>query len=347
MATITTVTEHVENHEGQMVPITMRELVQVPGVVLEDWFVDLIRDGYCIVKGAVSKEHCEEYVQNIYELLESFKLGFDRRDPSTIHKTKLPPMTEKGILKDNAISHEDFVWKVRAEPGVISTFERIYNTEDLIVSFDAINVSFPKRTDVPKNAPWPHQDQNPKKPGFRCLQGLVNLLPNGPNDGGLVVMKGGHKLSNEFHKLNDTQEQEVAVFSTEYYTLSDDAVAWFASKGCEWVKVCADPGDLILWDSRAPHYNCGPEGDNHRMAVYTCYMPAAEASQEDLKKKKMCFENRYSTSHWPDVQFYSDNHPRREGVPEPDSAIRQQPLHEPVLSERAFKLTGIPYIKDE
>lgn len=32
------------------------------------------------------------------------------------------------------------------------------------------------------------------------MQGLVNILPNGPDDGGLIVCPGGHLLSEEFHK---------------------------------------------------------------------------------------------------------------------------------------------------
>jgi hypothetical protein len=75
----------------------------------------------------------------------------------------------------------------------------VYGTEDLIVSFDAANFTFPNRTDIPSNKPWPHQDQDPEKPDFRFLQGLVNLLPNGPNDGGLIVCKGAHLLSEQFH----------------------------------------------------------------------------------------------------------------------------------------------------
>lgn len=42
------------------------------------------------------------------------------------------------------LPHEDFVWGVRSEPGVIGAFEKIYDDEDLLVSFDAINFQFPK-----------------------------------------------------------------------------------------------------------------------------------------------------------------------------------------------------------
>ena len=86
------------------------------------------------------------------------------------------------------VAHESFAWGVRQEPGVIDAFAKVYDTEDLIVSFDGVNLAFP-RDDLKRNTPWPHQDQDPQKPGFRCLQGLVNLLPNGDNDGGLIVCK--------------------------------------------------------------------------------------------------------------------------------------------------------------
>lgn len=107
-----------------------------------------------------------------------------------------------------AISHESFTWAVRQEPGVVQAFEKVYDTEDLIVSFDSVNIGFPNRKDVKPNSPWPHQDQDPEKPGFRCLQGLVNLLPNGPKDGGLIVCKGAHLLSEEFH-ANFKEEERI------------------------------------------------------------------------------------------------------------------------------------------
>ena len=66
---------------------------------------------------------------------------------------------------------------------------------------------------------------------------------------------------------------------------------WLKSHGLEWVKVCAEPGDLIVWDSRTPHYNVAPSGTRDRLAVYTCYMPVADASQEELRKKKDAFDS--------------------------------------------------------
>lgn len=74
-------------------------------------------------------------------------------------------------------SHEDWVWEVRGDKNVRSVFEKVYDTEDLIVSFDCINISAPlyalflarliyttlmmlhsKRSKP--NTPWAHQDQD-------------------------------------------------------------------------------------------------------------------------------------------------------------------------------------------
>jgi hypothetical protein len=54
---------------------------------------------------------------------------------------------------------QSFTWAVRSEPGVINVFEKIFGTEDLLVSFDAVNVSLANRKDLPPNKPWAHQDQ--------------------------------------------------------------------------------------------------------------------------------------------------------------------------------------------
>jgi hypothetical protein len=176
---------------------------------------------------------------------QSSGLGYDRNDPSTVHPDKLPVINEKGMLLNYGGPHEDFVWDIRSEQGVIGAFESVYATEDLLVSFDAINYGFANRTNLPSNKPWPHQDQDPEKPGFRCLQGLVNLQPNGPNDGGLIVCKGGHLKSEQFHK-DMKGEERIPAWTPEWYGFTDAGMAWLKEHGCEWVKVCAEPGDLLL-----------------------------------------------------------------------------------------------------
>lgn len=42
------------------------------------------------------------------------------------------------------VTHEKWVWDIRGEPGVVDTFAKVYDDEDLIVSFDVVNVQFAK-----------------------------------------------------------------------------------------------------------------------------------------------------------------------------------------------------------
>jgi hypothetical protein len=154
---------------------------------------------------------------------------------------------------------------------------------------------------------------------------------------------------------------------------------WLDDNGYKWEKICAEPGDLILWDSRTPHYNLTPTGTTPRFCVYTCYLPVADITQEDLLRKKRAFESTYksipcfthslvvakccdcpytvpeadfspqacqSTTHWPNAVQENKFPLQRDGADDPLN-FRIPKSGTPQLSERAFKLTGIPYIKTE
>jgi len=59
-------------------------------------------------------------------------LGYKRDDPSTVHHSKLPVISEKGMCMAYGVAHEDFVWRIRAEPGVVEAFETVYDTKDIM-----------------------------------------------------------------------------------------------------------------------------------------------------------------------------------------------------------------------
>ena len=75
------------------------------------------------------------------------------------------------------------------------------------------------------------------------------MLDNGPDDGGLTVLEGSHKHYSELWKHFDDKKGPDGWSKTEYQTLDADMSEWLESKGCKWVKVCAKPGDLLLWES--------------------------------------------------------------------------------------------------
>ena len=170
----------------------------------------------------------------------------------------------------------------------------------------------------------------------------MNLLPNGPKDGGLIVCKGAHLVSTQFHEdLKD--DPRIPAWTPEWYGYTAVGQKWLADHGYQWEKVCADPGDLLVWDSRTPHYNLSSETEQPRFAVYTCFMPVADATQEDLIRKKAAFEGWLGTTHWPNAKHTGSNTAKRDGVDDPHN--RFEPVGKPEMDERRYRLTGIPYIK--
>lgn len=152
----------------------------------------------------MSKEKAASLVDRAHEYLEGFGLGYKRDDPSTHRDECLPVINEKVRHVDLGVcakhlttsdighdgththghvlvqettdtrgnkqmhyccSHEDWVWEVRKDKNVRAAWEKVYGTEDLIVSFDAINITMPHRK-RPNNR-WAHQDQDPEAGGFR------------------------------------------------------------------------------------------------------------------------------------------------------------------------------------
>ena len=158
----------------------------------------------------------------------------------------------------------------------------------------------------------------------------------------MIVCKGSHSLSAEFHR-EFINEPRIPAWTPEWFGFTDAGMKWLADKGCEWIKLSADPGDLLVWDSRTAHYNLSSSTSQPRFAIYTCFMPANEATQEDLVRKKDAFERWVGTTHWPNAKHTGSNVAKRDGQDDPYN--RFEPVNKPVLSERAFKLTGIPYIK--
>lgn len=232
------------------------------GVTYGDFRDDLLRDGFAVIKGVVSRERCEQYIEKIMTWLESFPYGFRRNDRSTWVPEHLPASLLAGIHNRYAVQHEQFMWDARLEPKAIDAFKKIWGTDELLVSFDAINITIPSATSQ-RWAPWPHVDQSPRREGMQCVQGVLTFTPSGPTDGGLVVLRGSHRLIEKYFqtKRNSTSDP------IDYYTVSSEELKWLQDSGCELVKVCAEAGDYIVWDSRTVHYNTCPESSQDRFAV--------------------------------------------------------------------------------
>lgn len=167
--------------------------------------------------------------------------------------------------------------------------------------------------------------RSPNRQFFHCVQGIANLAENGPDDGGLMVLQGSKEVRpifsprhlclffarpdlSHFPRLPFSQlyNEVFAKFShqmpadgwtdVDSYHHTPEMLDWLVNeKGCTWHKVCAGPGDLILWDSRTVHYGAPPKGPKARTAVYVAYKPASLITEEKLEQRKQAMEHMWTT----------------------------------------------------
>lgn len=231
------------------------------------------------------------------------------------------------------------MWDARTEPGVIEPFAKLWGTDELLVSFDALNVTFPNRKDKPRKEAWQHIDQSPLRKGLACAQGVINLSQAGPEEGSLIVYPGSQKLCEEFF---ETQTDKSTWKPEDSYLYTVEQLAWFEARGIKPLKVLADPGDLIIWDSRTIHYGSEPteKSNTIRTVIYACYTPARMASEETLKKKKDAFERFSATTHWPHDNVVVRDLKAKFDDGSEDPRNRVEPRVKPVYTDKLLKLAG-------
>jgi hypothetical protein len=131
--------------------------------VYGDWRDEFHKNGCVVIKNVISSERAQYYCDKQIEWLKNFDLGFDEKNPETWNSDHLPISFKGGMYFGYGATHEKMAWEARTEPKVVDTFAKLWGTDELISSFDGINVSM-RRKDI-SWSPWPHCDQNPERKG--------------------------------------------------------------------------------------------------------------------------------------------------------------------------------------
>lgn len=247
------------------------------------WLEHLITKGWSIVP--IPDFDTSKYVNDFWNFLESCHPLFKRNDPKTWTNDKIPILLH-GIFKQY-IGHTKWIWEIREK--CIPIFEQIWGTKDLLCSFDGACFLKPTTKDkLSKMKQWIHCDQGRFNMEFCCIQGLVNLLDNGPNDGGLVLVEDSQKYFTDYLERHPT-----------------DGIKWFKVNMNDpnisqlpIIKLCAPAGHMILWDSRVFHCNIQPTGDTPRMCTYVSMGPRNGATTEELVNRINWYEKGSMSSHW-------------------------------------------------
>lgn len=305
-----------------------------------DWYANFLRDGYAVIPSVISTEKATEYQKRALDWLKSFdNPELDLANPATWVPNNLPFISSINTFNHYGVVHERFMWDIRQEPRVIEAFAQLWDTKELLVSFDALNVTLPRRPGHEPRVKWPHVDQSPFRQGLQCIQGIVNLSTSGPDDGGLTIYPGSHKVTEMFFaERTDSSTWE----RKDFFSFSTEDITWFTDQGYREHKVTAKPGDLIIWDSRLIHYGAEPAESSNtiRTATYVSYAPVSFASDEVLERKREAFRESLATTHWP-----HDNIVLRSNQPLlPDGSVdrrRTEPLEKPEPTDQLLRLAGV------
>lgn len=269
----------------------------------------------------------KEAVDSFYTTLETCRYKesgelttFSRENPETWNE--LPPNLH-GIFKSN-FGHFDWMWRIREK--CIPIFQDLCEEEDLLCSFDG-GCFIPPGKGMAGS--WFHCDQGRFSRDFCCAQGVVALSPSGPQDGGLCVIEGSHKI---FSDYLDTHP--LFGFSWAKIDVTDPLVV-----DLPMVKVCAPAGHIMLFDSRLFHCNMPPEKTSAqpRMVTYVSMLGKSGATDKELEKREEAFQKLRMTGHWCYKDWFSTTpeNPRSYGK---DYLVPEEKI--PALNEKQRRLVA-------
>jgi len=279
----------------------------------ENGYKFLDENGFVIFKDVATPEQIEKGKSLCWDFMEGLKVGIDRNDINTWFSPGWPDPFGKGIVIGDGAGQSSFLWFVRGLPSVQTIFSKIWNTNDLITSFDGFCIHRPYEYE-PKwktvSQMWYHLDQNGhNKPRKISVQGFLNFYPAGIHDGGLVIIPKSHTIFNEIFKNRPHLKKR-----GDWISLINDKSLWeheIPKAGLKAMKVCAEPGDFVLWDSRTIHCNAPADTEREiptdgtflpprRLVTYVCMTPRERLTHEAQVKRVRCYMNGESTSHWPE-----------------------------------------------
>jgi hypothetical protein len=137
-----------------------------------------------------------------------------------------------GIIEfPGALSHVDFVNRVRCHPNVLQVFSEIYQTDPgqnpIQMSFDRVNYQASenmRKIKTRNRKSWWHVDQHWKKTSFECIQGYVDIVGSETDDhGGLMVLERSHLLFSSL-AMSHQNKRITGNWDRDWYRLDDTAL---------------------------------------------------------------------------------------------------------------------------
>jgi ectoine hydroxylase-related dioxygenase (phytanoyl-CoA dioxygenase family) len=205
------------------------------------------KNGYVIVKNAISKKDCEATQQAIWDFL--------KMDPDTKETWYKRHENQKGLMLN--FSDHETLNRNRLSPRIKKAYEQLYNTTKIYKTIDKVSFNPPETEDFTFIGSPLHWDTNLKQPIPFGLQGLLYLTDCGADDGAFHCVPEFHNhINNWLNALESGENPREKAFKT----LKPEPIL-------------GDAGDFIIWNNTLPHCATPNKGKSPRMVQYLTYLP--------------------------------------------------------------------------
>ncbi len=241
---------------------------------IEDWQFWL-RNGYIVIKNAISREQAQKTADFLWEFEEK-----DPLNPATWYTQARAEMQMKELQGTGMVEvyNHQLLWENRQTKRVYDAFVDIWGTEKLWATIDRANLNFPIRKGFEYKG-FIHWDYDPEtKP--QNVQGVLALADQTDTE------MGGFQCIPWLFRNYDTWKQSQPKDRNRY---QPD----ISGLDQHIVKVPLEAGDLLIFNSLEPHgIRPNNSNDKVRIAQYISMMPAEEENQALKEWRIQSWKNR-------------------------------------------------------
>lgn len=227
----------------------------IANVLTEEDLAFWEKNGYVIVKDAISKQDCEDTQQAIWNFL-----GMDPENEASWYNRH---EEQRGLMLN--FSDHETLNRNRFSLRIQKAYEQLYKTNKIYKTIDKVSFNPPETKNFNFMGSGLHWDVSLKLPVPLALQGLLYLTDCGPDDGAFHCVPGFHnKLEFWLNELEpNANPREVAL------------------KTLQPVPITGNAGDFIIWQNTLPHCATPNKGTSPRMVQYLTYLPDDYKSAEE------------------------------------------------------------------
>ena len=206
------------------------------------------KQGYVIVRNAISPEDCQNTVNIICKFLQvDIKVADTWYPDHSGIEGIMVQLFQHPQLNSNRLS-----------PRIRKAYEQLWRRKDILVNNDKAGFNPPQRNGIRHPVSRLHWDVSLQLPIPFGTQGILYLTDTAADGGALTVVPGFHnKVANWIHQLppgTNPRLQDLEQFGV--------------------MAVAANAGDLVIWHQALPHAAGVNRANTPRLVQYINYAPA-------------------------------------------------------------------------